>query len=98
MDFDIETTNNHPFYLCEEASESRKATSHSTCLRHSFRSWKSGFHTEERNMEAIENALRPKSIVGLSESNFLPNDFNVETCNLLDVAPFHLQISRMSYR
>ena len=39
-------------------------------------------------MEAIENVLRPNSILRLSESNFLPNDFNVETENLLDDAPF----------
>ena len=39
-------------------------------------------------MEAIENALRPKIVVRLSESNLLPNDFNVETDNLLGIAPF----------
>ena len=74
IDFDIETTNNHPFCLYEEASESRNAAGYSVFLRCSFRSWKSGFCTEERKMEAIENALRPKIIVRLSESNLFPND------------------------
>ena len=39
-------------------------------------------------MKAIENALRPKIVVRISESNLLPNGFNVETENLLDVALF----------
>ena len=39
-------------------------------------------------MEAMENALRPKIVVRLPESNFLPNDFNVEADNLSDLVRF----------
>ena len=39
-------------------------------------------------MEALEKMLQLKIIFWLLESNLLPNDFNAETNNLLDITPF----------